>query len=201
MASILAHLERIHTRCLEIIADEVQNCTSLAAVYGAKIGEVHPAPSREVHVQSVLFAGLRASGYFTFAGALYEMPANNRRQIDLAVWLPDDRRWFYMEVKPCEQQGGFGNVVADAQKLLSDRPSDPKDRLRGVLAYGFKYPASGQDRYPMKFEKISKRLKPMGFTRISIDHRDVKGPVYAYVQVGLWVTGLDRREVGAKSKN
>jgi hypothetical protein len=57
MSIVLAHLKRIHSRCLEILADEWQNCSSLVAVYDKVIGDIHPAPAREIHVQSVLFAG------------------------------------------------------------------------------------------------------------------------------------------------
>jgi hypothetical protein len=191
MSSVLAHLKRIHNRCLESISSEVQNCASLASVYGDDLGDIHPAPCREIHVQSVLFAGLRDSGYFTLAGAIYWMPANMRRQIDLAVWIPDVRRWFYLEVKPCEQQGGAANVRSDAEKLRDDRPSDPRDRLRGVLAYGFKYDTAHGDRFPAKFEGISEELRPIGFAPIAIDSRPLNDTRYPYVQVGLWAIGLD----------
>jgi hypothetical protein len=191
MSTIPAHLKRIHDRCLDIIADEVQNCASLAEAYGMEVGNIHPAPAREIHVQSVLFAGLRASGYFTLAGSIYDMPANKRRQIDLAIWLPDVRKWFYLEVKPCEQQGGSSNVIADAEKLKNDKPADPRDQLRGVLAYGFKYRTRALDRYPAKFEKIGEALEPMEFRQFGPGHRDLNGGNYRYVQVGMWVIGLD----------
>src|SRR5260221_7855009 len=79
-------LRRLLDRVTHIIADEELNCASLARTY-PKIGALHPALTREGHVQCLLFAGLRASGYFTLAESYYFLPASANRQIDLAVWL------------------------------------------------------------------------------------------------------------------
>ena len=116
MSSVKAHLNRILERVTHIIADEVLNCTSLAATYPA-IGDLHPAFGREGHGQCLLFAGLRASGYFTFAEASYFAPTSTSRQIDLAVWLPDVQRWLYLELKPCGPHWGYQQVIDDAEKF------------------------------------------------------------------------------------
>src|SRR5687767_253224 len=100
MPSVNDHLIRILDRVTHIVADEVLNCSSLTAAYPG-IGELHPAAGREGHGQSLLFAGLRASGYFTLAEANYSVPGSTSRQIDLALWLPDVQLWFYLEIKPC----------------------------------------------------------------------------------------------------
>jgi hypothetical protein len=184
---------RVHSRCLEIIADEVQNCASLEKVYGKEIGDIHPAPCHEVHVQSILFAGLRASGYFTMAGANYfDDRSSPHRQVDLAVWLSDVPTWLYLEIKECEPQGGRGKVLEDARKLKEgDKSNNPRDQLRAVLAYGFKYGKPSTIRYQAKFEKVSKELEEeWKFEKIAIDHRSLAGQTYSCVQVGLWAIGL-----------
>jgi hypothetical protein len=130
-ADIEAHLRRIHARCLDIIAEEVQNCSSLADLYG-ECGNVSPAFRREVHVQSLLFAGLRSSGYFTMAGVDYFHRDPTSWQVDLAIWLPEALRWFYMELKHCEQQGGYPQALSDRDKFVADGPLDERDRLRGL---------------------------------------------------------------------
>src|SRR6202035_2518770 len=94
-----AHLSRILSRATDTIADEVLNCASIAAVYPG-IGDIHPALCREAHAQSLLFAALRASGYFTLAEGAYFSPATAARRIDLTVWLSHVGRWLFLEIKP-----------------------------------------------------------------------------------------------------
>jgi hypothetical protein len=81
MPDVDTHLRRILDRVTQVIADEVMNCASLVSTYPG-IGVLHPAVGREGHVQSLLFDGLRASGYFTFAEANYFAPKSSSRQID-----------------------------------------------------------------------------------------------------------------------
>ncbi len=139
-------------------------------------------------MQALLFDGLRASGYFTIAEANYFVPASASRQIDLAVWLPDARLWLYLEVKPCSPHYGYQGVIADAQKLMEDRPFDPRDRLRGVLAYGFRHPVKEKDGFPEKYQQLGMGLLPLGFREIGIRRRSLEGTDYLYVQTGLWIT-------------
>src|SRR5262249_11502168 len=135
--------------------------------------------------------GLRASGYFTMAGENYFVPDSTSRQIDLALWIADERRWLFLEVKPCWQQGGYLKVLEDAKKLTTvDKSRDPRDQLRGILAYGFKWAAGPHDEFPEKYESLSQELGEKGFTTIGVDKHDLEGPTYPYIQVGLWVTGL-----------
>ena len=154
------------------------------------MGTLHPALGREGHMLSLVFAGLRASGYLTFAQASYYTPRSNSRFIDLAVWLPDASRWLYLELKPCGAQGGFGNVLLDARKLKDDNPRDPYDQLRGVLAYGFRTESTHQDGFKNKYVDLSKELKLSGFEEIQIQRRELEGNEYHYVQTGLWCLGL-----------
>lgn len=194
-----AHLRRILSRSTEIIADEVLNCASLRATYLA-IGDLHPALCREAHVQSLLFAGLRSSGYLTFAEANYFAPASNSRQIDLAVWLPDVRRWLYLELEPCGPHFGYLPVLADAQKLIDDKPTDDRDQLRGLFVYGFRHPIKERDGFPKKYQEMSGELQQRGFTEVGIIHRPLEGVEYPYVQAGLWVLGIAvEREANTQS--
>jgi hypothetical protein len=187
MQSLNSHLMRILDRVTHVVADEVLNCASLVATY-PDIGELHPALGREGHAQSLLFSGLRASGYFTFAEANYATPGSNSRQIDLAVWLPDNQVWIYLEIKPCGPYWGIQAVLADAEKLVADQPTDPRDRLRGVLAFGFRDPV-GRDSFPHKYEDLSTRLQALGFREVGTRTRSLEGTTHSYVQAGLWVIG------------
>ena len=188
MPSVAVHLTRILDRVTHIVADEVLNCTSLSSTYSG-IGDLHPALGREGHGQSLLFAGLRASGYFTLAEENYFVPTSTSRQIDLALWLPDVQRWLYLEVKPCGPYWGYQGVIGDAQKLVNDQPQDARDRLRGVLAYGFRDPVKERDGFPKKYEEISEILAPLGFRKVGIRTRKLEGTGFVYVQAGLWVIG------------
>jgi hypothetical protein len=188
MLSVNVHLNRILDRVTHIIADEVLNCSSLTSTYPG-IGDLHPALGREGHGQSLLFAGLRASGYSTFAEANYFAPASNSRQIDLALWLPDIQLWLYLEVKPCGPYYGYQGVLGDAHKLIDDRPVDRRDWLRGILAYGFRDPVKERDGFPKKYSEITAELAPLGFREIGIRTRSLEGTGYCYVQAGLWVIG------------
>ena len=187
LPTVDVHLLRLLDRVTHIIADEVLNCASLARTY-PQVGNLHPALRREGHVQSLLFDGLRASGYFTLAEANYFVPLSASRQIDLAVWLPDVLVWFYLEVKPCSPYYGVQPVVWDAQKLIDDKPTDLRDRLRGVLAYGFRDRVKERDGFPQKYKGIITELAPLGFREVGIQCRSLEGTEYTYVQTGLWVT-------------
>jgi hypothetical protein len=155
------------------------------------IGDLHPALGREVHIQSLLFAGLRASGYLTFASANYFKPASNSRQIDLGVWLPDVKRWLYLELEPCGPHLGYLPVLADAQKLIDDNPKDDQDKLRGLIVYGFRHPVQEErDGFRRKYEEMSSELEQRGFTKMGITSRSLEGMDYLYVLAGLWVLGL-----------
>jgi hypothetical protein len=182
-----AHLRRILDRVTHIIADEVLNCMSLAATYhDHDIGDLHPALGREGHMESLLFGGLRASGYFTMSQAGYFAGAPSR-QIDLAVWIPDTRAWLYLEIKPCWPDGGNQPVLDDAQRLIDDQTTDRRDRLKAVLAYGFRWPVREPDGFPQKYLDLSAELEQMGFSRVGIRCRSLEGTRYLYVQVGLWI--------------
>ncbi len=186
IAYLDVHLLRVLDRITHLIADEVLNTVSLALTY-PEIGDLHPALTREGHVQALLFAGLRGSGYFTIAEANYFMPASASRQIDLAVWLPDARLWLYLEVKPCSPHYGYQGVLADAHKLVEDRPADPRDRLRGALAYGLRHPVKEKDGFPEKYRQLGAELLPLGFREVGIRRRSLEGADYLSVQAGLWV--------------
>jgi hypothetical protein len=124
----LAHLNRILSRCTEILSDEVLKSVAMSQLYPA-IGRIHPALSRKAHVQHLLFAGLRQSGYFVLAEENYFVPASKSRQIDLAIWLPDSRVWLYLEIEPCWPLYGYQPVLVDAQKLTNTtRRSPPAGR-------------------------------------------------------------------------
>src|SRR5262249_27966475 len=99
-----------------------------------------------------MFAGLQASGYLTFATANYFKPASNSRQIDLAVWLPDLQRWLYLELESCGPHLGYLPVLADAQKLIDDKPTDERDQLRALIVYGFRHPMQERDGFPKKYQ-------------------------------------------------
>jgi hypothetical protein len=146
---------------------------------------------REAHIGSLLFAGLRASGYFTFAQGSYFVPRANGRQIDLTVWLPDVQRWLYLEVEPCGTQAGLGCLLPDARKLIEDDPTDPRDYLRALLVYGFRTPTSHRDMFADKYrERLDTELGQLGFRNVDIINRQVDGdPKITYVQTGLWVVG------------
>jgi hypothetical protein len=105
----------------------------------------------------------------------------------MAVWLPDVRAWLYLEVKPCSPYNGFQEVVWDAQKLIDDQPTDPRDQLRAVLAYGFRDPVKGRDGFPNKYKQIGDRLLQLGFHELGIRSRVLEGTEYVYVQAGMWV--------------
>jgi hypothetical protein len=188
MADTHAHLCRLLDRVTAIFADEVLNCTSLSKLYPG-IGDLHPAICREGHVQGLLLAGLRASGYYTVAEANYFVPSSNSRQIDLAVWLPDVARWLYLEVKPCHPLYGYQGVLDDAEKLRGDSPTDTRDQLRGVLTYGFRGPAIQRDFFPKKYQELGAKLIAMNFQQIGMACRSLDGTDYSYVQAGLWVLG------------
>lgn len=185
-----SHLRRILARSIEAISDEVLNCASLAALY-PEIGQLHPAVYHEAHAQHLLFAGLRLAGYMTIAEANYFAPADNGRRLDLAVWLPDARRWLYLEIEPCGPLYGYQNVLEDATKLVTDDPTDPRNRMRGVLVYGFRDPVTTRDGFRRKYENMSTALVGLGFTEIEIRQRSLDGAEYQYVQAGLWVLGLE----------
>jgi hypothetical protein len=189
MTTTHAHLRRILSRCIEIIADEVLNSASLSALY-PMIGDLHPAVGREVHVQSLLFAGLRSSGYLTFASANYFVPASNSRQIDLAVWLPDVQRWLYLELEPCGPHFGYLSVLSDARKLIEDNPTDERDQLRALIVYGFRHPFQKKDGFRTKYERTSAELQRLDFAEVGITHRPLHGVEYLYVLAGLWALGL-----------
>jgi hypothetical protein len=180
-----AHLRRILDRVTQIIADEVLNCISLAETYPC-MGDLHPAVCREGHMESLLFGGLRVSGYSTISQADY-FTGRPSRQIDLAVWIPDTRAWLYLEIKPCWPDGGCQEVLDDAQRLIDDRTTDPRDRLKGVLAYGFRWPVRDPDGFPAKYEQLGVQLEQMGFFTVGIRRRPLEGTRYLYVQAGLWI--------------
>ena len=194
MVSTLGHLERLLTRSAEIIADEVRACVSLTKLYdtiGNLETDLQLSICREAHFGSLLFAGLRASGYFAFAQGNYFRPKAPGRQIDLTIWLPDVQRWLYMEIEPCGTQAGLGCVPTDAKKLIDDAPTDLRDVLRALLVYGFRTPTSHQDLFRDKFhERLDSELAELGFSNIGIVSREVEGdPRITYVQTGLWVVG------------
>jgi hypothetical protein len=184
-----AHLRRILSRATEIIVDEVLNAASLRAIY-QDIGDLHPAVCREGHMQSLLFAGLRSSGYFTIAEANYFKPMSNSRQIDLAVWLPDVHRWLYLEIEHCGTQAGYGNAFWDAKQLVEDSPVDRADQLRAVLVYGFRTQVNRRDDFKDKYEELNAELQKQGFELIQIQDRLLEGEGFVYVQAGLWVLGV-----------
>jgi hypothetical protein len=85
---------------------------------------------------------------------------------------------------------GYQWVLDDAQKLIDDAPTDPRDRLRGLLVYGFRNPVSQPDQFPEKYQTLGRELGRMGFAEAGISSRTLDGVQYAYVQVGLWALGL-----------
>ncbi|HEY7158209.1 MAG TPA: hypothetical protein VH575_29925 [Gemmataceae bacterium] len=186
-ASIDVHLLPILDQITKLIADEELNRASLVHTYPG-IGDRYPDMYREGHVQSVLFCGLRTSNYFTIAEANYINPTSIYRKIDLAVWLPDARLWLYLELKPCPPVGAIADVLLDAKKLVDDRPTDPRDRLRGILAYGLRNPVQW-DGFPNKYRQLGEiLLRDYGFQEVGIRSRSLKGTPSLYVQAGLWVT-------------
>jgi hypothetical protein len=189
MSSLPKHLERIHARSVDAIADEVRNIETLIKAYPS-IGLTHPADEREAHVQHVVFAGLRNAGYFTMIESNYFVPRDSSRRIDLATWIPDASRWLYLEVKPCSPIGGCEEVLLDARKLLADQPTDPRDLLRGMLVYGFRDQV-GRDGFPDKYREMSTQVQRLGFNEVRIEQRELRGTRYSYAQVGLWAIGLD----------
>jgi hypothetical protein len=193
-----AHLRRILRRANEIIVAEVVNVASLEDVY-KNMGSAdqpdywHPALGREGHIQNLLFAGLRSSGYFTYSQVPYFSTGSSRRSVDLAVWLPDVHRWLYLELEYLGPQSGLLNVPWDAQKLIDDNPTDPRDQLRAVLAYGFGEKSTQLERFRDKYRiGLSTELKGKGFEEILIEERDLtSGPQYVRVQAGLWALGVE----------
>jgi len=179
------HLRRIHLSCLDSLANEVRHGLLVKATYPG-IGDIHPGEGREGHVQQLLFMGLRQAGYFTLAETSYFRGRSAGRQIDLGVWIPDVERRLFLEVKPCGPQMGDPQVRRDAKKLVDDNPPDPRDQLRGVLAYGFRDPVNRDD-FPGKYERTGEELARLGFEQIGVARRSLEGGAYTYVQVGMWV--------------
>jgi len=186
------HLKRLHQSGLHALANEARRIGVLNDLYD-DFGDQHLAELREGHAQAALFEGFRADGYFAEAESYY-FEGNPRRRIDLAVWLPDVRRWLYLEVKPCGPQGGGKKVLGDAKKLLADPSGDIRDQLRGVLAYGFQRPLEhGRDQYPDKYARLSGRLDKRGFKEIAIGRAELADTGFEYLQLGLWVRDGLRR--------
>jgi hypothetical protein len=98
-------------------------------------------------------------------------------------------RWLYLEVKPCDPQAGDTKVLADAEKLIDDNPSDPRDQLRGVFAYGFRWQNTNEARFGQKYKNLSNKLVVKGFSEVGICKRKFSESTNGYVQTGLWVLG------------
>jgi hypothetical protein len=177
------HLTRLYTRTLDLLADEVGRVVALNALYD-DFGQEHPADTREGHVQSLLFAGYRAEGYFTEAETRYFWSAGSRRQIDLGVFIPDSRVWLFLEVKPW----GDAEVLSDAKKLMGDDPQDESDRLRGIVAYRFRDSTQGGGTLTDRSKGLSSKLKAMGFREVGLGERDLQSGSFQSVEVGFWVT-------------
>jgi hypothetical protein len=192
MVTTANQLKRILARSTDIIADEVRNCVSMVKQYntiGTLENDLQLSYCREAHFVCLLFAGLRASGYFTIAQGNYFDPGANARQIDLTIWLPDVHRWLYMEVEPCGTQAGLGCVLPDAKKLIADTSKDPRDALRALLVYGFGTLTSHQDGFEEKYRvRLDGKLGELGFSSIGIESRRIEGdPRITQVQTGLWM--------------
>jgi hypothetical protein len=150
-------------------------------------GDQHLAELREGHAQAVLFETFRADGYYAEAESSY-FEGEELRRVDLAVWLPDVRRWLFLEVKPCGPQSGDGNVLSDVEKLLTDPSADDRDQLRAVFAFGFRRPLErGPDRFPDKYTQLSGRLEEHGFREVGLGTAELADAGFEYLQTGLWV--------------
>ena len=180
------HLQRVYQSGLHALANEARRMKALDDLYDG-FGDQHLAELREGHAQAVLFEGFRADGYYAEAESSY-FEGEELRRVDLAVWLPDVRRWLFLEVKPCGPQGGDGKVLADADKLLSDPWDDDRNHLRAVFAFGCRgLLERGPDRFPGKYAQLSTRLAERGFREVGLGRADLADAGFEYVQVGLWV--------------
>lgn len=203
---LTTHLGRIHARCIDALVDEVKYTADLYQVY-PEIGSIHPAYEREGHAQHLMSTALRSAGYYTKVETNYPntMPGYyGRRKIDIAAWIPDVRRWLYLEIKTFYHSNGEpGQVIQNANGLISDCPSG--DQLRGLLVYGFFFPpgslkkiqsevgrqekqASYENKFYDKFDGLGAELTKLGFKEIAIADQDISGE-WPYMQVGLWVIG------------
>lgn len=165
-------------------------CKKLYAKYRG-IGEIYPDPDvcRENQMVTLFAAHLRAGKkkYFTQSESNYYIPNNNRRRIDLAVWLMEKRKWIFIEIEPCNPLGGFLGVLRDSKKLLRDKSKDKRDSMRMLIVYGFRKHVK-KDGFEKKYNKMSISLIKMGFFKQKKDKIKLTYPGYEYCQVGIWTT-------------
>jgi len=185
---VMIRLSRLVDEMMDIFIDEVNRSHSLKKK-NLDIGDIHPGFTREGHIQCLLFSGLRDRGYESMAEENYFHSTDSSRQLDLAVWIHDIAKWLLLEVKPCSPLFGYQLPLEDAFKLRNDRVTDPRDRLRGVFAYGFRDPVD-RDGFPEKYARLSHEMKALDFQEIGIRYRPLEGTDFVAVQIGLWVTDV-----------
>src|SRR6516165_10480116 len=77
------------------------------------------------------------------------------RRLQAAV-AADVQRWLYLELEPCGPHFGYLPVLADARKLIDDKPTDHRDQLRALIVYGFRHPVQERDGFPNKYQEMSR---------------------------------------------
>ena len=178
------HLLRLLSCFNGAIYHEVNNIQSLLKIYPS-IGEIHPAECREQHIQSLFFLGLRSAGYYVHSETQYFYPKSNSRRLDLACWLPEIKKWLFIELEHCSPLSGFKHVLNDAMKFKDDTQKGTLKELKCLLVYGFRDVVT-RDTFPEKYEKLSNALVQKCFSKIEISRTPLFGKNYKYLQTGLW---------------
>jgi hypothetical protein len=99
-----------------------------------------------------------------------------RNWLTKSILLPSQRQWFFLEIKSCATKMGFGSVRKDANKLLTENPSDPCDPrngLRGLLVFGF-----GSAKYENPdhlYRQLGDERKSEGFHEVGIQRKPFEG--------------------------
>ena len=185
IATIDSYLKHLLICFTKGVRAEVSHCASMVQLY-PEMGRIHPAINRERHVQNLFAQIARQAGYFTLSECNYFVPASEGRRIDLAIWIPECRRWAYSDLEPCGPHYGFLEVLSDAQKLVNDSPQDERDSCRCLIVYGFRDPVD-RDGFPGKYREMSDQLEEMGFRMLDIQRCELDTADFNYFQAGIWV--------------
>jgi hypothetical protein len=97
------------------------------------------------------------------------------------------RQWLYLELEPCPPLFGYHSVIADAQKLVDDVPTDVRDQWRSLVVHGFRDRVKARDGFAEKYAKMAVELEKLGFRQVEIRRCQLESPDYPYFQAGMWL--------------